>query len=219
MGSLPPNGDTVARRQCYVCHHICPSLPTMLKSLRKTGFLAAKRCAAMFKKHGYERHPPIDNCELFAAYAKNRPRTWKKIEGHWVTHVTFGRGMIVRVGPGKHSNTMYIWVRFDKGKIRQFPRSLLGNRKFFSNLTLPSDLHGIKRVREQLLQRKREEEQRRKLAEQAAQRLGKKKTRKAPEGKRSHRRKTLHYSQREVPRNQVERPVAILPAVQDTPML
>ena len=112
----------------------------------------------------------INNCALFALYAGDNLSTWKAIEGQEVIHTSFGRGVVVKTGPGQHSNSLYIWIRFESDLLdeteKQFPPGSFGNSKFFTHLTLPDGLDGIESFREQLKPQAQVKRHQRKPSEQ-----------------------------------------------------
>jgi hypothetical protein len=115
-----------------------------------------------------------DNCALFAAYAGKDPHLWKAIEGQEVNHTSFGRGVVVKTGPGTYSDTLYIWVRFEDSSLdrteRQFATGSFANSRFFSHLTLPEELQGIDLARERRRQQVRRDERQRQISERRSNR-------------------------------------------------
>jgi hypothetical protein len=113
-----------------------------------------------------KRELESNNCVLFAEYAGNNPSIWRAIEGQEVMHTSFGRGVVIKTGPGQRSDSLYIWIRFEKDPTgqseRQFTPASFENGKFFSHLDLPNGLDGIEvhreRPRQQLQTKKRPKE-------------------------------------------------------------
>ena len=109
----------------------------------------------------------INNCSLFALYAGENPKRWKAIEGQEVIHTSLGHGIVVRTGSGRHSDNLYVWIRFEDGLlgqvVKQFPTSSISNSRFFSHLRLPEGLDGVELIRKRLRHKARVERRQRQI--------------------------------------------------------
>ncbi|BAZ21012.1 hypothetical protein NIES4073_18900 [Kalymmatonema gypsitolerans NIES-4073] len=105
----------------------------------------------------------ISNTLLFVTYAGNSIDKWKKAIGQQVTHIRYGKGVILEVDKG-------LVIQFKK-EARRFQWVALSNKSYFSDITLPNNLDGIEIIRDNLaeVERRKAEEKRRRQEIEAQQ--------------------------------------------------